>query len=163
MFFSPNAPGATPQPTFFIIHSQHFTLFTILSYAFPLFLFKIYNYNCTIPILQLQTPFYNCTNCHQLHVKICPGSSLHVCLVFNLPVQVHTLCEIVQFFIRPCPLFWTRTVILRSLEIDKCWYLWTFWAWHCRVRIALRPGLLIWDGPFLARLNGPSTWGLYGP
>ena len=25
-----------------------------------------------IPILQMQTTFYNCTNCHQLHVKICP-------------------------------------------------------------------------------------------
>ena len=24
-------------------------------------------------------------------------------------------------------------------------------------------GLLIWDGPFLARLNGPSSRGLYGP
>ena len=57
---------------FCIIHSQNFTLFTILFYAFPLFLFKIYNYNCTIPILQLQITFYNCTNCHQLHVKICP-------------------------------------------------------------------------------------------
>jgi len=38
---------------FSIIHSQNVTLFTILAYAFPLFLFKIYNYNCTIPILQL--------------------------------------------------------------------------------------------------------------
>src|SRR6218665_2411734 len=90
MFFSPNAPGATPQPTFFIIHSQHFTLFTILSYAFPLFLFKIYNYNCTIPILQLQTPFYNCTNCHQLHVKICPGYT--VCC--TAPRQMTNWCVI---------------------------------------------------------------------
>src|SRR6218665_729195 len=57
------------KPTFCIIHSQNFTLFSILFYAFPLFQFKIYNYNCTIPILQLQTTFYNCTNCHQLHVK----------------------------------------------------------------------------------------------
>src|SRR6218665_1870262 len=68
----PNAAGTTAQPTFSIIHSQNFTLFAILFYAFPLFQFKIYNYNCTIPILQLQTTFYNCTNCHQLHVKICP-------------------------------------------------------------------------------------------
>jgi len=58
---------------FCIIHSQNFTLFTILFYVFTLFLFKIYNYNCTIPILKLQTTFYNCTNCHQLHIKICPG------------------------------------------------------------------------------------------
>ena len=62
------------KPTFCIIHSQNFTLFSILFYAFPLFQFQIYNYNCTIPILQLQTTFYNCTNCHQLHVKICPGA-----------------------------------------------------------------------------------------
>src|SRR6218665_1582442 len=59
------------KPTFCIIHSQNFTLFGILFYAFPLFQFKIYNYNCTIPILQLQSTVYNCTNCHLLHVKIC--------------------------------------------------------------------------------------------
>jgi len=52
---------------YFIIHFQNFTLFTILFYAFLLFLFTIYNYNCTIPILQLhnsilqlETPLYNC-------------------------------------------------------------------------------------------------------
>src|SRR6218665_3889666 len=64
------------KPTFCIIHSQNvtnLTLFTILFYAFPLFQFKIYNCNCTILMLQPQTAFYNCTNCHQLHVKICPG------------------------------------------------------------------------------------------
>ena len=34
-------------------------------------------YNCTIHLLlQLQITFYNCRNCDQLHVKICPG--LHV-------------------------------------------------------------------------------------
>src|SRR6218665_3158713 len=60
------------KPTFCIIHSQNVTLFSILLYAFPLFQFKIYNYKCTIPILLLQTTFYNCTNCDQLHVKICP-------------------------------------------------------------------------------------------
>src|SRR6218665_1675613 len=38
---------------FYIVRSQNFTLYTILFYAFPLFQFKIYNYNCTIPILQL--------------------------------------------------------------------------------------------------------------
>ena len=69
---------------FRIIHSQNFTLFTILFNAFPLVQFKIYNYNCTIPILQLQTTFYNCTNCQQLHVKICPaqylGSDKATCL-----------------------------------------------------------------------------------
>src|SRR6218665_1263315 len=69
----PNAAVTTAQPTFPIIRSQRFTLFTIPFYAFTLFRFKIYNYNCTIPILELQTTFYNCTNCHQLHVKICPG------------------------------------------------------------------------------------------
>src|SRR6218665_469240 len=63
------------QP-FCIVHSLNFTLFTILFYTFPLFLFQIYNYNCTIPILQLKTTFYNCTNCHQLHVKICPVFAL---------------------------------------------------------------------------------------
>src|SRR6218665_2779023 len=50
------------NPPFCISHSQNFTLFTILFYAFPLFRFEIYNYNCTIPILQLQTTFYNCAN-----------------------------------------------------------------------------------------------------
>src|SRR6218665_3156622 len=59
----------------FLHHSKNLTLFSILFYAFPLFQFKIYNYNCTILILQLQTTFYNCTNCHQLHVKICPDSA----------------------------------------------------------------------------------------
>ena len=57
---------------FSIIHSLNVTLFNILFCAFPLFLFEIYNYNCTIPILQLQATFYSYTNCHQLHVKICP-------------------------------------------------------------------------------------------
>jgi len=38
--------------------------------SFPLSHFQIYNYNCTIAILQIT--FYNCRNCHQLHVKICP-------------------------------------------------------------------------------------------
>ena len=32
-----------------------------------------YNYNCTIHHSQLQITFYNCRNCDQLHVKICPG------------------------------------------------------------------------------------------
>ena len=64
--------NCTKKP-FCIIHSENFTLFTILFYVFTLFLFKIYNYNCTIPILQLQTTFYNCTNCHQLHIKISPA------------------------------------------------------------------------------------------
>ena len=69
---------------FYIIHSENFTLFTILFYSFPLFQFKIYNYNCTIPILQLQTSFYNCTNCHQLHVKICPGTPQSVDHILRL-------------------------------------------------------------------------------
>ena len=71
----PNAARTTVQTNFFHHFSQNFTLFSILFYAFRLFQFKIYNYNCTIPILHLQTTFYNCTNCHQLHVKICPGVS----------------------------------------------------------------------------------------
>jgi len=29
--------------------------------------------------------------------------------------------------------------------------------------IDVRPGLLVWDGPFLARLNGLSSVSLYGP
>src|SRR6218665_687813 len=70
----PNAAGTTAETNFFasfILKISRF--FSILFYAFPLFQFKIYNYNCTIPILQLQTTFYHCTNCHQLHVKICPA------------------------------------------------------------------------------------------
>src|SRR6218665_2382759 len=42
------------------------------AYALALPNLRIYNYNCTIAILQLQITFYNCRNCHQLHVKICP-------------------------------------------------------------------------------------------
>ena len=38
---------------------------------------QIYNYNCTIHLLQLQITFYNCRNCDQLRVKICPGLRLH--------------------------------------------------------------------------------------
>ena len=34
--------------------------------------YKSYSYNCTIHLLQLQITFYNCRNCDQLHVKICP-------------------------------------------------------------------------------------------
>jgi len=41
--------------------------------SFPLSRFKMYNYNGTIAILQLQITFYNSRNCHQLHVKICPA------------------------------------------------------------------------------------------
>jgi len=33
---------------------------------------RSYNYNCTIHFLKLQIRFYNCRNCDQLHVKICP-------------------------------------------------------------------------------------------
>src|SRR6218665_1024680 len=39
----PNAPGTTAQPTFCIIHSQNFTLFSILFYAFLLFQFKFFS------------------------------------------------------------------------------------------------------------------------
>ena len=41
--------------------------------SFKLSHFKIYNNNCTIAILQLKITCYNCRNCHQLHVKICPA------------------------------------------------------------------------------------------
>ena len=61
------------------LHNQLFASFILkispfhhFFYAFPLFQLKIYNYNCTIPILHLQTTFYNCTNSLQLHIKICP-------------------------------------------------------------------------------------------
>jgi len=39
-----------------------------------------YNYNCTVHPFQLQIRFYNCRNCDQLHVKICPG---------HLPVTIY--------------------------------------------------------------------------
>jgi len=44
--------------------------------SFPPSRFRIYNYNCTIAILQLQIICYNCRKCHQLHVKICPESKV---------------------------------------------------------------------------------------
>ena len=56
------------KPTFCIIRSQNFTLSAFFStLSFPLFQLKIYNDNCTIPISQLQTAFYNCTNCRHFH------------------------------------------------------------------------------------------------
>ena len=62
------------------ISSDLFSSFTIIFStflgfhpSFPLSHFQIYNYNCTIAILQLQITFYNCRNCHQLHVNICPA------------------------------------------------------------------------------------------
>src|SRR6218665_327994 len=57
------------KPTFCIIRSQNFTLSALFStLSFPLFQLKIYNDNCTLPISQLQTAFYNCTKCRQLHI-----------------------------------------------------------------------------------------------
>src|SRR6218665_2846033 len=44
--------------------------------CFPPSHLQSYNYNCTIHLLQLQMTFYNCRNCDQLKVKICPG--LHI-------------------------------------------------------------------------------------
>jgi len=32
-----------------------------------------------------------------------------------------------------------------------------------QIKSTVRSGLLIWEGPFLARLNGLSSRGLYGP
>ena len=42
------------------------------SFFTPVFDPHIYNYNCTIHLLQLQMTFYNSRNCDQLHIKICP-------------------------------------------------------------------------------------------
>jgi len=60
---------------------------TFFSHSFEIFAFsplfstlshlQSYNYNCTIHLLQLQITFYNCRNCDQLHVKICPGFKMY--------------------------------------------------------------------------------------
>src|SRR6218665_3685717 len=51
-----------------------------------------YNYNCTIDLLQLQVTVYNCRNCDQLHVKICPACNFVSWLLQNhsevLPLQL---------------------------------------------------------------------------
>src|SRR6218665_1272308 len=78
MFFSPNAPGTTARPTFsnnsfLTFHTfHHFTTAQIvisctLIYALPFTTAQITFFNCTFQ-------FYNCTNCDQLHVKICPAN-----------------------------------------------------------------------------------------
>src|SRR6218665_2864645 len=64
--------------TFLSSFTQRFSTFLGFHLSFPFSHFKIYNYNCTIAILQLQITFYNCRNCHQLHVKICPGSKVNI-------------------------------------------------------------------------------------
>ena len=54
---------------FFVIHSAFF----IFHPCFRPSHLQTYNYNCTFHPLQLQITFYNCRNCDQLHVKICPA------------------------------------------------------------------------------------------
>src|SRR6218665_56898 len=57
--------------TFFSHDSvKNFRFFTPF---FPPSRLQSYNYNCTIHLLLLQITFYNCRNCDQLHVKVCPG------------------------------------------------------------------------------------------
>jgi len=53
-----------------------FIIQSTFSQKIPLSHFQIYKYSCTIAILQLQIIFYNCRNCHQLHVKIYPAPSI---------------------------------------------------------------------------------------
>src|SRR6218665_884367 len=70
-----------------------------------------YNYNCTIHLLQLQVTIYNCRNCDQLHVKICPASpvtshhSLFLYLIFLLlflyAVSTLTFCISISYTCRP--------------------------------------------------------------
>ena len=67
---------SVPDLSFIINSLNVFSTFLGFHPSFPLSHFKIYNYNCTISILQLQITFYNCKNCDQLHVKICPAFSL---------------------------------------------------------------------------------------
>ena len=70
-----NTAGTTAQAISFRPFFHHslniFSTFFGFQPSFQLSHFQIYNYNCTIPILQLQITFYSCRNCHQLHVKIC--------------------------------------------------------------------------------------------
>jgi len=78
MLFSQNALGTTAQPNFF--HHSFLTFHTFHHFflAFSLFLFKIYNYNCTIPIYTYKNKkIYalilqiTCTNyLFQLHISI---------------------------------------------------------------------------------------------
>ena len=53
-----------------------------------------------------------------------------------------------------------------SLALNLTLFKHLFYTSIHQIRITwkgLCTGLLIWDGPFLARLNGPPSWGLYGP
>jgi len=56
--------------TFLSSFTQRFSTFLGVYLSFPLSHFKIYNYNCTIAILQLQITFYNGRNCHQLPCSV---------------------------------------------------------------------------------------------
>ena len=67
---------------FFVIHSTFF----VFHLSCPPSHLQSYNYNYTIDLLQLQIAFYNCRNCHQLHVKICPAMvsrTWFICLMFD--------------------------------------------------------------------------------
>jgi len=68
-----------------------------------------YNYNCTIHLFQLQIRFYNCGNCDQLHVKICPAwLTCRVCINLrpgsypldlwgNFFLACHSYCIVLYF------------------------------------------------------------------
>ena len=66
-------PTTTQQNYFlwplFIITSKFF----VFHPCFPPSHLQSYNYSSTIHLLQLQMTSYNCRNCDQLHIKICPA------------------------------------------------------------------------------------------
>ena len=78
--------------TFFHHSIKVFSTFFGFHPSFPLSHFQIYNYNCTIAILQLQITFYNCRNCHQLHVKICPAVKVTLRLPERPGIAMNAYC-----------------------------------------------------------------------
>src|SRR6218665_3970486 len=79
--------------------------------------FQTYNYNCAIHLLQLQITFYNCRNCHQLHVKICPAhkqelKTVNFCyLLLPLYIMQSHVCSVVA------PMVWNGLPPALSLLI----------------------------------------------
>src|SRR6218665_1104393 len=83
---TPNAPTTTAQPPFF---NRSFSKFHTFQHLF----LHIYTlFHCSYSKLTTTTaqfPFYNCTNCYQLHVKICPAnvnSYMYIAITSKMPM-----------------------------------------------------------------------------
>ena len=73
----PNAAGTTAQPifvhhSFSKSHAFHLSFLRFSTVAVPNLQLQLYNSH----FKTANYNFYNCRNCHQLHVKICPATKL---------------------------------------------------------------------------------------